>query len=110
MLWGPACGAGARSSDQRPRSSDAVPICHMGAAVLRCASVLAHRISVLAPRTLSRSATWELRSSAALRSSLIGPASSLLGRRPDLPPASCGPPLRFRPRPFAPPELDLLAP
>src|SRR5207302_4778512 len=42
----------------------------MGAAVLRFASVLAHRSTVLVPRTLYRPAPWELRSSASLRSSL----------------------------------------
>src|SRR5712691_4128659 len=86
---------GARSPVHRPRSSDAAPLCHMGAARLRCASVLAHRSTVLVPRTLHRSATWELRASAALRCSLTGPPSSFLGRCTALPHGSCAPPLRF---------------
>src|SRR5438552_6238318 len=67
--------------------ADAVP--------LRCASVLAHRCTVLVPRTLHRSVTWELRASAALRCSLTGAPSSSLGRCTALSHGSCAPPLRF---------------
>src|SRR5712691_178786 len=99
---------GARSPVHRPRSSDAAPLCHMGAARLRCASVLAHRSTVLVPRTLHRSATWELRASAALRCSLTGPTSSSLGRCTALPHGSCAPPLRFGARSYAVGALRLL--
>src|SRR5207244_4343744 len=59
------------------------------------ADLLAHRSTVLVPRTLHRPTTWELRASAALRCSLTGPPSSFLGRCTALPHGSCAPPLRF---------------
>src|SRR5205085_2761476 len=43
----------------------------MRSAILRCAAVLAHRSTVFVPRTLYRSTTRELRSSASLRFSLM---------------------------------------
>src|SRR5207248_4460825 len=82
---------GARSPVHRPRPSDAAPACHKGAALLRFASVLAHRCTVLVPRTLHRPATRELRSSASLRCSLTGAPSSSLGRFTGLPQATCAP-------------------
>src|SRR6266850_186175 len=97
---------GARSPVHRPRPSDAAPACHTGAARRRPASVLAHRCTVLVPRTPHRPATRELRASAPLRCSLTGAPSSSLGRRTGLPHGSCAPPPRLgarspvhRPRP-----------